>query len=46
MQRLFLTILFSILSFALATSAQYSNNFKLTWIEPGSNVVLPAADTF
>ena len=27
-------------------AAQYQNNFKLTWIEPGSNVVLPATDTF
>jgi hypothetical protein len=36
-----LCLLFGI---ALMLQAQY--NFKLTWIEPGSNVVLPATDAF
>jgi hypothetical protein len=39
-------ILSLFLGIALTVSAQYQNNFKLTWIEPGSNIVLPASDTF
>jgi hypothetical protein len=31
---------------ALTLSAQYQNNFKATWIEPGSNAVLPEFDAF
>ncbi|MBZ5577386.1 MAG: hypothetical protein LAP40_12570 [Acidobacteriia bacterium] len=38
-----LLILFGI---ALTLSAQYQNSFKITWIEPGSNVILPEFDAF
>jgi len=31
---------------ALSLSAQYQNSFKATWIEPGSNAVLPEFDAF
>jgi hypothetical protein len=39
-----LLIIAAIGSIALTLQAQY--NFKLTWVEPSSNVVLPATDTF
>ena len=35
-----------IFGITVTLAAQYQNNFKLTWIEPGSNVLLPATDTF
>src|ERR1700733_9604425 len=31
---------------ALTLSAQYQNSLKITWIEPGSNAVLPEFDAF
>ena len=45
MRRLFLLVIF-IVGIVLTLSAQYQDNFKVTWIEPGSGVTLPASDTF
>ena len=45
MRRLFL--IFIILgAIALTLSAQYQNSFKVTWIEPGSDAILPEFDAF
>lgn len=34
------------LGIAVTLSAQYQNQFKLTWIEPSSNIVLPQQDAY
>jgi len=44
MRRLFL--IFSFLGIVFTLSAQYQDRFKVTWIEPGSGVVLPEFDAF
>src|SRR5580698_3994513 len=48
MRRLFLItgILLGIFGIALTLSAQYQAGTKNTWVEPGSNVVLPEFDAF
>ena len=38
--------LFVVLGIAIPLCAQYQNSFKATWIEPGSNAVLPEFDAF
>ena len=35
-----------VLGIVIPLSAQYQNSFKVTWIEPGSNAVLPEFDAF
>jgi len=35
-----------IFGIALTLSAQYQNSFKVTWLEPGSNTILPEFDAF
>src|ERR1022692_458785 len=45
MRRLFpIVILFA--GIALTLSAQYQDRSKITWIEPGSNAILPEFDAF
>ncbi len=45
MRRLFVVLEIA-LGIALPLCAQYQNSFKATWIEPGSNAVLPEFDAF
>ena len=46
MRRPFLTFGVAICSVALTVSAQYQNSFKVTWVEPGGNAILPEFDAF
>ena len=41
-----LALIFGVFGIALAVSAQYQDQFKNVWIEPGSGVVLPELDSF
>lgn len=41
-----LALIFGVFGIALALSAQYQDQFKNIWIEPGSGVVLPELDSF